>query len=101
MSDYKDMIVALRTASERNSNSLNTRDACRKAADAIEQLVKERDAEPARHGHWTERYDEDGNPFFRRKFYCSECGDWQTYGKTDYCPACGAKMDETKGENDV
>lgn len=44
MNDYKELIVALCTASERNSNSLNTRDTCRKAADAIEYLVKERDA---------------------------------------------------------
>jgi len=26
------------------------------------------------------------------RFYCSECGDWQTYGKTDFCPSCGARM---------
>ena len=43
MTDYKELIAALTAAANRNSNSLNTRDTCRKAADAIEQLVKERD----------------------------------------------------------
>lgn len=28
----------------------------------------------------------------RVRFYCSECGSWQTYGETDYCPSCGARM---------
>ena len=28
------------------------------------------------------------------RFYCSACGDWNTYGKTKYCPECGAKMTE-------
>lgn len=44
MNDYKELIAKLTEAANRNSNSLNTRDACRKAADTIEQLVKERDA---------------------------------------------------------
>lgn len=33
----------------------------------------------------------------RVRFYCSECGGWQTYGETDFCPLCGAKM-ERKGK---
>lgn len=44
MNDYKELIADLTAAANRNSNSLNTRDTCRKAADAIEQLVRERDA---------------------------------------------------------
>lgn len=28
----------------------------------------------------------------RVRFYCSECGSWQTYGETDFCPSCGARM---------
>lgn len=43
MNDYKELIAKLTAAANRNSNSLNTRDACRKAADTIEQLVKELD----------------------------------------------------------
>lgn len=56
------------------------------------------DVAPIKHGHWKEVYDKDGDPFFRRKFYCSVCNDWQTYGELDYCPNCGAKMDG-KGKN--
>lgn len=28
----------------------------------------------------------------KRRFSCSKCGKWQTYGETDYCPNCGAYM---------
>ena len=27
-----------------------------------------------------------------KRFYCSVCGDWQTYGKTKFCMNCGADM---------
>lgn len=43
-------------------------------------------------GEWEERFVECDNPFFRRRFYCSACGDWNTHGKSRYCPHCGAKM---------
>ena len=56
------------------------------------------DAVPIIHAHWIEREykysDPDYDPLFRRRFYCSACGDWQSYGKTTYCPYCGARMDE-------
>ena len=41
MNDYKSLVMALREAAERRSNSLNTRNTCRQAADAIEDLLKE------------------------------------------------------------
>lgn len=48
-------------------------------------------------GTWTEKYVDDRttelNPFMRRRFYCSACGEWNTHGKSRYCPKCGAKMD--------
>lgn len=38
-------------------------------------------------------YDEhDPYRLFKRRFYCSECGEWQTYGMTSYCPFCGKPM---------
>ena len=43
-------------------------------------------------GEWEERYVDDESPFFRRRFYCSHCGEWNTYGMSKYCPECGAKM---------
>lgn len=52
----------------------------------------------AKTGHWEERIVEDreNDPvgLFRRRFYCSACGEWQTYGATRYCPDCGAKMEK-------
>ena len=44
-------------------------------------------------GEWEERYiEDDDNVWTRRRFYCSVCGRWNTYGKPDYCPKCGAQM---------
>lgn len=53
--------------------------------------------EPKR-GEWIDRYDEDDKPFFKRKYVCSACGGWNTYGKSKYCPKCGAKMEPPKEE---
>ena len=47
---------------------------------------------PIIEAEWEEIYDDKDDPLFRHKFYCSACGDWQTYGITRYCPNCGAKM---------
>lgn len=43
--------------------------------------------EHIRHGHWNERYDT------RYHFECSICKYLHQY-KDNYCPLCGAKMDE-------
>ncbi len=49
--------------------------------------------EPARCGVWEERSVKDDDCVWtRRRFYCSACGGWNTYGKTKYCPECRAKM---------
>ena len=78
--------------------------------DAIKKVVDEAptiDAEPVRHGHWIE-YEPDNGIHFHK---CSECGqgdmyqgtitDWNGRGfsfyyKRQYCPVCGAKMDEVE-----
>ena len=50
------------------------------------------DVEPVKHGEW------DKKPFLiGTSYYCSECGD--NFGEPyNYCPNCGAKMDEENGE---
>lgn len=53
-----------------------------------------------RMGEWEERYIDDANPMFRRRFYCSRCGEWTTYGKTRYCPNCGARMANEQKRNE-
>ena len=50
---------------------------------------------PIRKGHWTvdEDRDDPGRKWDWRRFYCSECSHWQTYGKTKFCCHCGAEME--------
>lgn len=55
---------------------------------------------PVKYGAWQEINDETADPFFRRKFFCSVCGDWQTYGETNYCPMCGAQMISRRTEEE-
>ena len=52
------------------------------------------DAEPVRHGKWLKAY-LDHEAFGKRPsiFYCSACCACSTV-KTNYCPNCGARMDE-------
>ena len=45
------------------------------------------DAEPVRHGKWIEYPIADGMN------QCSECGVLR-FGESNYCPHCGARMDE-------
>lgn len=56
-------------------------------------------AQLPKRGEWIDRYDEDDKPFFKRKYVCSACGDWNTYGKSKYCPNCGAKMNDSNASN--
>ena len=49
-----------------------------------------------RTGVWQEMIVESESAFFRRKFVCSACGDWNTYGRSRYCPDCGARMIESE-----
>lgn len=50
------------------------------------------EVEPIVYAEWEERIMEESDEWDRRRFYCSACGDWQTYGKTPRCPYCGAHM---------
>lgn len=67
--------------------------------DAMKQVsaIPPADVRPVVRGHWEERIVEDREMdpvgLFRRRWYCSACGEWQTYGKTRYCPDCDAEMD--------
>lgn len=48
------------------------------------------------HGEWKEKIVDDPidncGGLFRRRFYCTVCGNWQTYGRPKFCPNCGANM---------
>ena len=57
------------------------------------------DAEPVRHGHWINNFD-DLFPM-ESTVECSICGEkeWMmTIINHNYCPNCGAKMDEVRDE---
>lgn len=47
------------------------------------------DAEPVRHGHWVAEISDE------EEYKCSECGDKEYY-TCNYCPNCGARMDEVE-----
>lgn len=49
------------------------------------------DAVPVRHGKWLSREEGAVYPFWER-YTCSVCG--KHADDTDYCPHCGARMDE-------
>lgn len=65
----------------------------KKIFDTIIDLQPTVDAEPVRHGHWTE----ERNPMMYQLnpyvWVCDQCGT-AFYYKTPYCGECGAKMDE-------
>lgn len=62
------------------------------AVDAIMENSPTIDAAPIRRGTWTEEYDPNADLFFRRRWRCSACNGWNTYGTPNYCPDCGAEM---------
>ena len=63
-----------------------TIDEAKKTFDTIIDLQPTVDAEPVRHGHW--KWDGD--------YICSNCGERGHRNKWNYCPNCGAKMDEVE-----
>ena len=42
----------------------------------------------------------DSYGLFSRRYRCPKCGDWQTYGMTEYCPNCGKPMAEEVKEGE-
>lgn len=58
-----------------------------------EQAIKNIRGIVERHGKWIAKYDEKAEPLKRWKYYCTACGDWNTYGKPSFCMKCGARMD--------
>ena len=66
------------------------------------QTIPSADVAPVRHGHWKEEEGWSPDDYY---YTCSVCGeDYVTIdGRTpdyNFCPHCGAKMDEEESEND-
>ena len=68
----------------------------RNAAQSLIDIQPTVEAEPVRHGRWTEKKI-NGGGIWDYYFVCSECHhETPNRGYTiapDYCPGCGAKMD--------
>ena len=109
--NYEELVKALRSAS---TVSTAWEKLMHDAAAAIEELqaiahshcvaassyweeLEELKAQLPKRGEWIDRYDEEDKPFFKRKYVCSACSHWNTYGKSKYCPNCGAKMEVQDG----
>ena len=43
-------------------------------------------------GKWEEYFDPDKPIFFQHRFRCTACGESTSYGKSDFCMNCGARM---------
>lgn len=48
-----------------------------------------------RTGRWTYVYDENAKLFFKNQWVCSACGMSNAYGMSDFCPHCGAMMENS------
>ena len=67
------------------------------------ESVPSADVVEVRHGKWSHDYIKDGMEYSDWfNLHCSICGQMQfsTFGKWNYCPHCGAKMDEEEQENE-
>ena len=71
-------------------------DEAKKTFDTIIDVQPTVDAEPVRHGHWIFNPKDAIEMMFTLP-KCSECGAESPDGG-NYCPNCGAKMDEVEDE---
>lgn len=111
MNDYKELIAELKELSNEekefasNSGDIYCAERLALAADAIEQLVKERDASVdalkavvanidaelvVRCGEWLAKKNMVRSPY-ARNYYCSNCKD-EPIECGKFCKECGAKM---------
>ena len=69
------------------------------ALESVADYVKKIPAEnvaPVRCGEWLRYYCDDGNP---DGYECNQCKEWYVFDRLpNYCPECGAKMEDTKQE---
>ncbi len=61
----------------------------------LPELMREMGYELVKHGHWT-NYKDEHTCSVCHATVCEEAmdGEWGSQGIYDYCPYCGAKMDE-------
>lgn len=100
----KDIAESIRLADEweKESNEKKDKHGLKCAIDTRRSLlamisrVKEAptiEAEPVRRGHWIWLEPYGAHHTRRRK--CSKCGEVKAQGLTNFCPNCGARMEDT------
>lgn len=57
----------------------------------VTDVAKTSDEGKKTKGKWIKNSSPDSS-LFSTRWYCSECGEWQTYGTTKFCMNCGADM---------
>jgi hypothetical protein len=65
-----------------------------KEVEALDMAIKALEQEP-KTGHWIEHSHEWGDNWEYSMYECSCCHNW-AHEDTDYCPNCGAEMEEVK-----
>lgn len=91
MSEYIEREALISICEQIISYDWNRRIAPKSWSDAYECFMEDVENQPAadvvevRHGKWIEDHE-----FFK----CSECGYLTDYRLSNFCPDCGAKMDE-------
>lgn len=97
MDDYirrADAVKALRTI--KNCVKL-FEDSIEDTAVTLNDLANSADVRPVVHGTWSKEFDETAPMTFRGIYVCSACRCRQTYGRTSFCPHCGADMRRPDG----
>ena len=56
--------------------------------------------QPVVHGRWIERMYKTGD-ITSISYFCSECDCEHYFGRANYCPNCGAKMECERRDNDA
>lgn len=67
------------------------------ASAIIAQVNAEPTIEERKTGKWIYDYDKNEALFFQQGWKCSDCGRRQTYGESEFCMNCGAKMEHSDG----
>lgn len=80
--------VEVASSWSKTSEYINKYTKMRKERDMLKAELKKN----SKVGSWQYVYDEKEDLFFRKKWICSSCGMYQTYGETNYCPKCGCLM---------
>ena len=70
-------------------------EALKNAKASMKRIINELPSEQPKTGKWIYDYDKKAALFFQQGWRCSACGRRQTYGESEFCMNCGAKMEHS------